>query len=414
MSASELHGTGQEHRSVDAHMACGDEFPSCGGEFLPFGRSQALDIHLTHRALMYVAVTVLLALFAVVMRQRRRLDPDSASALTRLGLAIIGVMLVQVLLGAVNVWAGEHAWLIVAHLAGGALLWVVARAVRDPADRRARAIARGRAAPRERRGGACLMEAGTGARPAHASWLYGARELVGDYVALTKPRVISLLLVTTAATMFVADPSPPLGVLLATLVGGYLAAGGAGAINHYIERDIDARMSRTSRRPLPSGRIEPRTALWFGIALGALSFTAVRAGGEHDRRAARDGGAAGLRLRLHAVAEAAHDAEHRDRRRGRRGASTGRVGGGERRPRPVGVLPVRDRLLLDASALLGAGAADQGRVRAHGHPDAARSSTARPRPGARSCCTDGCCWRSRRCRSRAACSARSTRSPRRS
>jgi heme A synthase len=124
MSASELHGTGQEHRSVDAHMACGSEFPSCGGEFLPFGRSEALDIHLTHRALMYVAVTVLLVLFAVVMRQRRRLDPGSAAALTRLGVAIIGVMLLQVLLGAVNVWAGEHAWLIVAHLAGGALLWV--------------------------------------------------------------------------------------------------------------------------------------------------------------------------------------------------------------------------------------------------------------------------------------------------
>ncbi len=124
MSASELHGTGQEHRSVDAHMACGAEFPSCGGKFLPFGRSQALDIHLTHRALMYVAVTILLALFAVVMRQRRRLDPDSAAALTRLGLGIVGVMLVQVLLGAVNVWAGEHAWLIVAHLTGGALLWI--------------------------------------------------------------------------------------------------------------------------------------------------------------------------------------------------------------------------------------------------------------------------------------------------
>jgi heme A synthase len=124
MSASELHGTGQEVLSVDAHMACGDEFPSCGGEFLPFGRSTALDIHLTHRALMYVAVTVLLTLFTVLMRQRRRLDPDSAAALTRLGLGIVGVMLIQVLLGAVNVWAGEHAWLIVAHLAGGALLWV--------------------------------------------------------------------------------------------------------------------------------------------------------------------------------------------------------------------------------------------------------------------------------------------------
>lgn len=118
------------------------------------------------------------------------------------------------------------------------------------------------------------MEAGARARrPAAApSWLYAARELAGDYVALTKPRVISLLLVTTLASMFVANSSPGIGVILATMLGGYLAAGGAGAINHYIERDIDARMQRTSRRPLPAGRIEARTALWFGIALGLASF----------------------------------------------------------------------------------------------------------------------------------------------
>jgi protoheme IX farnesyltransferase len=118
------------------------------------------------------------------------------------------------------------------------------------------------------------MEAGARARrpAATASWLYGVRETVGDYVALTKPRVISLLLVTTLATMFVASTSPRLGVILATMLGGYLAAGGAGAINHYIERDLDARMTRTSRRPLPAGRVEPRVALWFGIALGALAF----------------------------------------------------------------------------------------------------------------------------------------------
>jgi heme o synthase len=121
------------------------------------------------------------------------------------------------------------------------------------------------------------MEAGS-ARPAYlrhaalAAWIYTTREALGPWIALTKPRVISLLLVTTAATMFVADPSPSIGALIATLVGGYLAAGGAGAINHFIERDIDARMSRTSRRPLPSGRVAPRHALWFGIALGALSF----------------------------------------------------------------------------------------------------------------------------------------------
>jgi protoheme IX farnesyltransferase len=118
------------------------------------------------------------------------------------------------------------------------------------------------------------MEAGARARraPVGVAWLHAAWLTASDYVALTKPRVISLLLVTTVATMFVADSSPEFGLILLTMIGGYLAAGGAGAINHYLERDIDANMRRTSRRPLPAGRIEPRSALWFGIALGAISF----------------------------------------------------------------------------------------------------------------------------------------------
>jgi protoheme IX farnesyltransferase len=93
-----------------------------------------------------------------------------------------------------------------------------------------------------------------------------------DYLALTKPRIIALLLVTTVATMFVADPAGPgLATILWTIVGGYLAAGGAGAINHYLERDRDARMARTCDRPLVAGRIEPLHGLVFGIALGALA-----------------------------------------------------------------------------------------------------------------------------------------------
>jgi protoheme IX farnesyltransferase len=118
------------------------------------------------------------------------------------------------------------------------------------------------------------MEAGARTRraPVGVGWLGAARDVLADYVALTKPRVISLLLVTTVATMFVADSSPALGTILLTMIGGYLAAGGAGAINHYLERDLDAHMSRTARRPLPSGRIEPRSALVFGIVLGVVSF----------------------------------------------------------------------------------------------------------------------------------------------
>jgi protoheme IX farnesyltransferase len=96
-----------------------------------------------------------------------------------------------------------------------------------------------------------------------------AVEIVRDYLTLTKPRIISLLLLTTVATMFVADPSgPPLATVLWAMLGGYLAAGGAGAINHYLERESDARMARTSRRPLASGRISPAHGLAFGIALG--------------------------------------------------------------------------------------------------------------------------------------------------
>jgi protoheme IX farnesyltransferase len=93
-----------------------------------------------------------------------------------------------------------------------------------------------------------------------------------DYVTLTKPRIISLLLLTTVASMFVADPGgPALSTVLLTALGGYLAAGGAGAINHYLERDADARMARTRGRPLASGRIEPWHGLAFGIALGTIA-----------------------------------------------------------------------------------------------------------------------------------------------
>jgi heme o synthase len=93
-----------------------------------------------------------------------------------------------------------------------------------------------------------------------------------DYVSLTKPRIISLLLLTAIATMFVADPSgPALSTILWTALGGYLAAGGAGAINHYIERDRDARMERTRGRPLASGRIPPARGLAFGITLGVVA-----------------------------------------------------------------------------------------------------------------------------------------------
>lgn len=98
-----------------------------------------------------------------------------------------------------------------------------------------------------------------------------SRQMLTDYVQLTKPKVQSLLLLTTVATMLVAG-QPSIGLILLTCLGGYLSAGGAGAVNHYYDRDIDAQMTRTADRPVPSGRVSPRAALTFGIFLTAASF----------------------------------------------------------------------------------------------------------------------------------------------
>jgi protoheme IX farnesyltransferase len=97
------------------------------------------------------------------------------------------------------------------------------------------------------------------------------RQLASDYLELTKPKVQSLLLLTTITTMYVAG-DPSLLLVALTCLGGYLSAGGAGAVNHWFDRDIDARMARTATRPIPAGRIAPTAALAFGCCLAALSF----------------------------------------------------------------------------------------------------------------------------------------------
>ena len=96
------------------------------------------------------------------------------------------------------------------------------------------------------------------------------RTLLQDMVMLTKPRIISLLLVTTVAPMFVAG-SPSWQLVVLVLIGGYLMAGGANAVNMYMDRDIDDRMARTRLRPIPSGRMSSISVLAFGIALATAA-----------------------------------------------------------------------------------------------------------------------------------------------
>jgi protoheme IX farnesyltransferase len=98
-----------------------------------------------------------------------------------------------------------------------------------------------------------------------------ARQVVSDYVELTKPKVQSLLLFTTVTTMEIAG-DPKVSKIALACVGGYMSAGGAGAVNHWYDRDIDAQMARTATRPVPAGRVAPRAALIYGCSLAVGSF----------------------------------------------------------------------------------------------------------------------------------------------
>src|SRR5918998_505020 len=108
--------------------------------------------------------------------------------------------------------------------------------------------------------------------PVQSGW----RQVVADYVALTKPKVQSLLLLTTVCTMEIAG-DPSLELIALTVAGGYLSAGGAGAVNHWYDRDIDKLMPRTAGRPVPAGRVSPRAALIYGCVLALLSFLLLAA-----------------------------------------------------------------------------------------------------------------------------------------
>jgi protoheme IX farnesyltransferase len=105
----------------------------------------------------------------------------------------------------------------------------------------------------------------------------GLRQVVSDYVEMTKPKVQSLLLFTTVTTMYVAG-DPSIDLVLLTCLGGYLSAGGAGAVNHWYDRDIDASMARTADRPVASGRVAPSAALAYGLVLAALAVVVLAVG----------------------------------------------------------------------------------------------------------------------------------------
>ena len=224
-------------------------------------------IHFLHR---FVAAAVGLVVLAAAWACWRATRAGVPGAERLLGLAGTAAALyaVQVIVGALQITTGLAAWAVALHLALGAAIWALLAGAVFVAYFEARSVPAtetgepsDETAPPARRTGA---EAPT------------VRERVVAYVALTKPRIIELLLVTTVPAMVLAARGiPPPWLVLWTLVGGSLAAGAANAINCYLDRDIDELMNRTRRRPLPAHVIEPEDALVFGLVLGVIAFAVM-------------------------------------------------------------------------------------------------------------------------------------------
>ena len=231
-----------------ASGSCG-AWPLCGGGFsLAFDGYPA--IQLLHRGLAAaVGVLIVVSLFALVNRYRVERAVRATVALTLAALAF------QVAVGAAVVTLHLPAALRGLHLALASAVWAGTVVLALLADRLPVTGARADVTDHARQP----------PRP--------AREVVLDYVSLAKPRIIPLLLITALGGMMMAERGwPSTGLVVLTLLGGTLAAAGAGAINCWIDRDLDGAMLRTRRRPLPDGRIAPRHALLFGIALGVAAF----------------------------------------------------------------------------------------------------------------------------------------------
>jgi protoheme IX farnesyltransferase len=246
------------------------DWPLMGGTLVP-PLTDVTAVHVLHRWAAIV-VGLIVALVAVVAWRAQRDRP----VLVRLAFLAAILFPIQAIIGGAQVLTRLAEWTQTLHVALGALIWAAAAGLAFSSYYTARV------------GSAVIAEGGgpggrTVERPADdESAPAGSRPLsdtIRAYVALTKPRIIELLLVTTVPAMVLAARDVPgvrlvdfTGLVVATLLGGTLAAGSANAINCYLDRDIDELMARTRRRPLPARQVEPERAMVFGIAIGVVSL----------------------------------------------------------------------------------------------------------------------------------------------
>jgi protoheme IX farnesyltransferase len=223
------------------------DFPLMNGSLLPAMVADAQVLMFAHRALSIVVAVLVIWSAAAIHGATSVAEPR------RIAMWMVVLIAIQIALGGLNVVSRLSAFFVVPHLAVGAGLWgaSVWLALSTRRLRPSEVSLRSRAADREP----------------------GPIDTLRAYVALTKPRIIELLLVTTVPTMVLAARGlPSLGLMAAVVLGGTLAAGGANTINMYVDRDIDDVMRRTRHRPLPRHAVPPVHALIFGIVLNVVAF----------------------------------------------------------------------------------------------------------------------------------------------
>jgi protoheme IX farnesyltransferase len=233
------------------------DWPLMDGSLAP-PLTELTSAHILHRWVAAVVGAIVVALAIIAWRTQR-----DRPTIIKLAVGAAGLFVIQVAIGGLQVLTRLSAWTQTLHLALGAVILAILVGLTVTSYYAARSIRTG--AERE-------AEAGPAVPPT-------TRDRIRAYVALTKPRIIELLLVTTVPAMVLATRWVP-GIdwgdwgwrVAWTLIGGTLAAGSANAINCYLDRDIDALMARTRRRPLPAHEVEPENAVIFGIALGVISF----------------------------------------------------------------------------------------------------------------------------------------------
>jgi protoheme IX farnesyltransferase len=236
------------------------DWPLMGGSLIP-PLTETTSANVLHRWVAAVVGLIVLAVAYVAWRDRR-----AHPRLARVAMLTAVLFGVQVVIGGLQVLTSLSGWSQTLHLALGAVIWALLVGLATASFAVARVTSASTAD-----GGTTAGAGGVGTRTRGDS--------VRAYIALTKPRIIELLLVTTVPAMVLATRFVPGvdwgewgGLVVWTLIGGTLAAGSANAINCYLDRDIDLLMTRTRRRPLPAHEVEPERAVIFGIVLGVISF----------------------------------------------------------------------------------------------------------------------------------------------